>query len=254
MAKDYSNSIVNGVQILSETDPLYGKNSMKIRRYYCICIDCGEPFKAIISNVIKGQCCRCPRCTQKDLSIIRTTHGKSHSRLYKIWISMNARCHNPHDASYNNYGGRGIHVCDEWRTRHNFTSSQAFMNFYKWAYANGYYEQPKNTPWNELLSIERKDVNSGYSPENCEWVPMIKQSYNRTTTRFFIYFDRTITAMELFEKYHISRDFIYNKKKKGWSDNAILYAILHLNDGIHKHNGMYYDKDGFMVLIPNYGN
>ena len=43
-------------------------------------------------------------------------------------------------------------VCDGWRM---------FEPFYEWAIENGY---------RDGLTIDRVDVNSGYSPSNCEWV------------------------------------------------------------------------------------
>lgn len=76
------------------------------------------------------------------------------------------RCGNPHNKHYNDYGGRGIKVCEEWKD---------IRIFSKWADETGF-EPNKN------LSIERKDVNGDYCPENCCWIDRKFQTRNRRNT------------------------------------------------------------------------
>jgi hypothetical protein len=78
---------------------------------------------------------------------------------------MRRRCSKPNRAGYKNYGGRGITVCPEW--------DNAFVVFYNWAMDNGY---------NDNLTIERVDVNRGYCPGNCKWIPKSLQNHNLRTT------------------------------------------------------------------------
>jgi len=80
---------------------------------------------------------------------------------------MIARCYNPNQTGYENYGGRGITVCDEW-----LNDRQAFID---WAKTHGY--DPK-------LEIDRVDNDGNYSPENCRWATGTQQQLNsrRTTT------------------------------------------------------------------------
>ena len=93
-------------------------------------------------------------------------HGKSGTRLYKIWTSMKARCYCKSDTNYSFYGGRGITVCNEWKLD--------FMDFYNWAIENNY---------DEKLTIERIENNERYEPSNCKWVTMKEQSHNRRNNR-----------------------------------------------------------------------
>lgn len=75
---------------------------------------------------------------------------------------MRARCA---DATNANYGGRGISVCQEWGD---------FATFERWAIGAGYAD---------TMTIERRDVNGGYSADNCEWIASPHQAKNKTTSR-----------------------------------------------------------------------
>lgn len=61
---------------------------------------------------------------------------------------MKRRCYSESDSHYKDYGARGINMCDEWR--------EDYSKFREWATENGYQKG---------LSIDRIDVNSGYSPK-----------------------------------------------------------------------------------------
>ena len=89
------------------------------------------------------------------------SHCESGTRLYSIWRDMRHRCVCPGIKNYKYYGERGITVCKEW---------DDYEKFRKWALSNGYKDN---------LTIDRKDVNGNYCPENCRWVNMSIQNANR---------------------------------------------------------------------------
>lgn len=89
-------------------------------------------------------------------------HGKRNTRLYTIWDNMKRRCGSKDATGYENYGGRGISVDDEWRND--------FESFYNWAMDNGY---------NESLTIDRINNEKNYTPDNCRWATITEQSRNK---------------------------------------------------------------------------
>lgn len=90
------------------------------------------------------------------------THGLSKTRIHKEWRGVLHRCKNPSASHYENYGGRGIDVCEEWKSD--------FMSFYTWSMQNGY---------DDSLTLDRIDNNKGYSPNNCRWVTHMENCHNR---------------------------------------------------------------------------
>lgn len=101
-------------------------------------------------------------------------HYSSGTRLYNVLRSMNMRCYSKKAINYEQYGGRGITICDEWKNK-----SDGFLNFKKWALSNGYKEDLDEKGINKL-SIDRINVNGNYCPENCRWTDKKTQTNNRT--------------------------------------------------------------------------
>ncbi len=85
----------------------------------------------------------------------------SERRLYDIWHTMIRRCEDPRCKDYENYGARGVSVCERWHD---------FRVFAKWAKRAGYRCN---------LTLDRMDSSAGYSPANCRWTTMAEQSRNR---------------------------------------------------------------------------
>lgn len=137
-------------------------------RWECKC-DCGKVFYETRTNLLSGNVKSCGCLATKRAKMLNYKHGESHkTRLYRIWLNMNNRCNNKRDQNYENYGGRGITVCDEWR--------QNYMAFRDWALSNGYDEE---------LTLDRINNDEGYRPDNCRWETLKQQANNRRKRRWW---------------------------------------------------------------------
>ncbi len=121
------------------------------KRVFRVCDTCGEG-KWLVAGRKSSLSPSCSSCTSARVGRSRATHGLAGTHLYQSWADMKRRCLDPSRGP--SYAGRGISYCPEW---------QNFEPFMKWALANGY---------KEGLTIDRKNVDEGYEPSNCRWVPM----------------------------------------------------------------------------------
>lgn len=141
-----------------------GHGNCNKTQWECKC-SCGNTTIVKSNLLLLGKTKSCGCLALETKSIIHKKHGLRHTPLYSTWLNIKDRCFNPNNDHYKNYGARGIVMCDEWR--------YDFKKFYDWAIANGYKKH---------LSIERINVNDGYNPENCKWIPLAEQAKNKTNS------------------------------------------------------------------------
>lgn len=141
----------------------------------CQC-ECGNTTIATSNDLRSGKVTSCG-CRKREG--LHKTHGKTGTRLFRIWSNMRTRCTNKNVKAYKDYGGRGITVCDEWQNE--------FQAFYDWAMANGYSDE---------LTIDRIEVNGNYEPSNCRWITMKEQLNNKTDNCYITLNDETHTLAE----------------------------------------------------------
>jgi len=161
----------------------------------CICA-CGNSKTVRGGDICSGKIRSCG-CLQKEINIkVNTTHGYADKiREYNIWQSMKARCKNPSNSHYKNYGGRGIIVCDRWK--------ESFVNFLT---------DMGMRPSDEH-SIERINNDGNYEPENCKWGTEGEQQRNKTSNVWFEYNGIKMVQEEWAKKLNTdSRHIIYHLK------------------------------------------
>lgn len=165
----------------------------KRHRWLCRC-DCGTQqtvllqslLLALRSNSGGSRSCGC-------MAVERATrHGHAScsrpSSEYLAWQAAKKRCSNPRNASFENYGGRGITMCSRWEA-----SFDAFLEDLG----------PKpHANW----SLDRILPDGGYEPRNCRWAPPIVQSRNRRSTRWYVFEDQFCTIGELARFLGITRN------------------------------------------------
>jgi len=127
----------------------YIETRNKLQRYLCRC-DCGIEKMQYAAELRRGRNKTCITCHNRLVAFNNIKHGFSHSKIYKVWSAMIARCGNPNDKGYRWYGARGITVCKRWHK---------FENFLK----------DMGVPL-QGLQIDRIDNDKGYEPGNCRWV------------------------------------------------------------------------------------
>lgn len=173
--------------------------------YKCKC-DCGK-FINISGNSIRSGKTKSCGCLRKEVTGNRKrTHGKQGTRLYRIWQGMKNRCYNKNDKRYQDWGGRGIAVCSEWKDK--------FMVFYNWAVSNGY---------DDNLTIDRIDNNKGYEPSNCRWITN-KENSNNTRRNIYLTYNKTQTLAQWADELHIPYQTLHYRYKKGWDTKDILFG------------------------------
>lgn len=158
--------------------------------WLCKC-DCGKE-KLVASHDLKHGI-KSYGCLKKENKVLN-------KRIHNIWGNMVARCYNPQNKRYHDYGGRGIAICDEWRKR--------YKNFEIWSFQNGYSEE---------LTIDRINNDKGYEPNNCRWITRKENSRNTRRNNFITIMGNKKTISEWAEIYKIHESTISARIKRGWN-------------------------------------
>jgi hypothetical protein len=237
--KDITNMRFGKLVAIERTDRRRGHNIL----WKCLC-DCGELTQASLSDLLTGntKSCGCSKtrgnlvgkryssllvtkrvdkdtweclCDCGETKNIKGTYlDNKHvtscgctGHFYYSWRGMFERCYNPRHKYFHRYGGRGIKVCDEWRSKEKFYSDMG------------------NPPSNKH-TIGRKDNDKGYSPDNCQWETPEQQANNRSTSRFLTCNGETKTLAQWSKTVNISQDVIKGRLRQGWPvEKALLTPV-----------------------------
>lgn len=135
--------------------------SLKGQRVWACDCECGNKVEARVADLRKGNTRSCG-CLQKERAAsAQIKHGLSSIPEYAIWKAMRHRCESEGNPDWDNYGGRGITVCDRWSD-----SFEAFL------------EDMGSRPFPEA-QLDRENNDGNYEPGNCRWVTAKVNANNR---------------------------------------------------------------------------
>lgn len=164
--------------------------------------DCGVVKRYYFQHLKKGttKSCGCHRKERGRNCLY--VHGLSNHPLINVWSRMKARCCNPLNKKYSDYGGRGVRVCDEWMSD--------FMPFFNWCISNG---------WKRGMQIDKDILGDGllYSPNTCSIITCKENQNHKRSNLRIEYNGETKTASQWAEQLGFMNYTISARLRKGWS-------------------------------------
>ena len=134
----------------------YGPDKRKMAIFKCGF--CNNEFELRLDKGVKQKSCLSCR------GEANATHNMAGTRPYNIWQGMKQRCYNPKRAKYHLYGGKGITVYGKWKT------------------FEGFWEDNQDA-YRDDLTIDRKNSEGNYEPDNVRWIPQAQNSSETTKRR-----------------------------------------------------------------------
>lgn len=137
-----------------------------------------------------------------------------HKSTYNSWRAMRARCNNPNDIGFHQYGGRGIKVCDRWASFELFLSDMGVRP--------------------EKHTLDRKDTDGDYTPENCRWATHSTQCKNRRLVGRYtgLEIDGVRKSFRDWEKVSpVSRAAIQRRLSAGWPPKDAVFKPEDMGSG-----------------------
>ena len=121
-------------------------------------------------------------------------------KLYGTWVNMRTRCYGKSYIHYNDWGGRGIRICDSWMD-----------DFYK-------FEEDMLPTYSNGLTLDRIDNNGNYEPSNCRWISRAAQNSNKRSNVILEYGGFKGTMKQIADEYGIKKKTLWQRLNTyGWS-------------------------------------
>lgn len=155
-------------------------------RWLCRC-KCGRERVVVGGNFCRMSTSPKCRCYIHD--------GLSTKPIYKVWLEMLGRCNNPNHRDFANYGGRGVSVCKRWFSLKLFFADMG--------------HPPRG------LTLERRDVNGDYVPDNCRWATWSEQQCNRRNNHFVEWNGKRLTISQWASRTGINQGTLHWRLTRG---------------------------------------
>lgn len=137
--------------------------------------------------------------------------GQPATPEYRAYHAMKTRCTNPKSKRYKDYGGRGIAICDRWLAGDGVRTG--FECFFE---DMGPKPSPNHT-------VDRRNNDHGYAPENCRWSTRVAQARNTRVTRWVEIAGERMSFAEAVERFgKVSNSTARMRVKRGMDDVAAI--------------------------------
>lgn len=202
--EDLKGKTYGELTVLERTDNYISPSGYEKTRWICKC-NCGNLTKVTSQDLKRGDVVSCGCYSIKSKIKNATTHGYSKEKLYGTWKGIKARCYNKNHKNYNDYGGRGIVMCNEWK--------ESYVQFRQWCVNNNY---------ESGMTVERINNDDCYSPHNCRLASRKEQASNRRSNRYITYNGESHNIQWWSEKTGIPYNKIHYRISLGNSIDEIL--------------------------------
>lgn len=177
----------------------------------CVC-ECGSDTEVTNRNLTSGHTLSCGCLRDQINSKVHTVHGYARKGqihpVHAVWRKIIQRCDYEADPRFHRYGGRGIKLCDRWRVFENFAEDMM-------------------AGWKPGLTVERKDNDGDYCPENCTWDTRKVQANNRSTNVCVEIDGKRFTMSQLSEKIGINAGLLRWRMKMRWPIERLIVPPTH---------------------------
>ncbi len=170
----------------------------KYRAEFCwrVRCDCGTEKRVLGTSLRAGRIKSCGCAIAEILKAANTTHGMRNAPEYNIWAKMRERCTKASYQDFQNYGGRGIAICERW---------QQFANFYA----------DMGPRPSAAHTLDRIDVNGDYAPGNCRWATRAQQARNKRGTLYLEYKGQQLPMADVADLIGVTYATLENRIRRG---------------------------------------
>jgi hypothetical protein len=177
-----------------------GRDALRKRLWRCACT-CGRETLVNTGNLRSGTTRSCGCLKAETVRTACLTHGGKANgkmgRAYRAWRAAKNRCYYAKNAAYPKYGGRGIVMCDEWKS--DFAAFLAHVG----------------EPDDQTLELDRIDSNGHYEPGNVRWATRREQVCNTRRTVFVEYGDRRMVLKDFAREMGVSYTHLGVRVREG---------------------------------------
>lgn len=178
----------------------------KGRARWLVACSCGGPVKSVDGGDLRrGQIRSCGCLKRESLRLgpeSIATHRMAGSPTYQSWASMKQRCLNPRNKRAKDYADRGIEIDPRWLNFENFLSDMGVRPDGK--------------------SLDRRDNELGYGPQNCRWASAVDQQNNTRLNRIVEWSGVRLTIAEWARARGLSYSRVHTRLRRGWPPGEAL--------------------------------